>query len=245
MMTKRSKILAGALLAFVAMTQVAQAHVTVQPNEAPAGAFFRFVIRVPNERDVPTTAVRVEFPQNLIFTSFQPKEGWDRKIKMVKLDEPIEAFGSKIDEVVGSATFSGGSIGVGEFDEFGFSVRVPEEEGDLEFKAFQTYEGGEVVEWTGAEDSESPAAHVVVYDLTEIAEEGTGQLGLLHDTSHELEEIAARVDELEAATGTMDHSTATADTEEEDSDSGVLFGSIGIALGAIALGVSLLSRRRA
>ncbi|MEA2452125.1 MAG: hypothetical protein QOG04_835 [Actinomycetota bacterium] len=244
-MLTRSKIMAGVLLAFVAMTQVAQAHVTIQPNEAPAGAFFRFVIRVPNERDVPTTQIKVEFPENLIFTSFQPKEGWTRTVKMKKLDEPIEAFGSEIDEVVGSVTFSGGSIGAGEFDEFGFSVRVPEEEGDLVFKAIQTYEGGEVVEWTGAEDAETPAPHVVVYDLTDLAAEGTGQLGLLHDTAHELEEIAARVDQVEASTAGMDHSMETTDTGDKDSNTGVVLGSIGIALGAIALAVSLFSKRSA
>jgi uncharacterized protein YcnI len=233
-MLKKSKILAGVLLAFVAMTQVAQAHVTVQPNEAPAGAFYRFVVRVPNEREVPTTAVRVEFPENLIFTSFQPKEGWQRDVKMKKLDEPIEAFGSEIDTVVGSVTWSGGSIGAGEFDEFGFSVRVPEEAGNLEFKAFQTYEGGELVEWTGAPDSESPAAHVTVVDLTGVAEEGTGELALLAETAQRAQEGG-------------DTSAAPTDDDEEgdDSDKGVLLGSIGIGLGALALIVSLLSRRKA
>lgn len=235
-MMTRSKVVAGALLAFVALTQVAHAHVTIQPNEAPAGAFFRFVIRVPNERDVPTTKVRVKFPENLIFTSFQPKEGWDRKVEMKKLDEPIEAFGSKIDEVVGSVTFSGGSIGVGEFDEFGFSVRVPEEPGDLEFKAFQTYQGGEVVEWTGAEDSETPAAHVTVYDLSDLAEEGTGQLGLLHET-------ATQVDEL--AVGSSGPEEADDEDEEDDSNLGVILGGLGVALGAIALVVALSSKSRA
>ena len=231
--------MAGAVMALVAMTQVAQAHVTVQPNEAPAGAFFRFVIRVPNERDVPTTKVKVEFPENLIFTSFQPKEGWDRKVTMKKLDEPIEAFGSNIDEVVGSVEWTGGSIGVGEFDEFGFSVRVPEEEGDLVFKAFQTYEGGEVVEWTGAEDSETPAGHVTVYDLSHVAEEGTGELGLLHDTATQVQELAGAPTDAEGSDDAED------DDEDEDSDTGVLLGSIGIALGALALVVSLLSRRKA
>lgn len=239
-MLTRSKIVAGALLALVSLTQVAQAHVTVQPNEAPAGAFFRFVIRVPNERDVPTTKIRVEFPENLIFTSFQPKEGWKRVVEMKKLDEPIEAFGSKIDEVVGSVTYSGGSIGIGEFDEFGFSVRVPEEEGDLEFKAFQTYEGGEVVEWTGPVDGESPAARVAVYDLTGLAEEGQGQLGLLHDTAEQVDELAAG--------GGMGHDAAadeeeSDDGEDDDSDLGVILGGLGIALGAAALLIALTKKR--
>ena len=238
-MLTRSKIVAGASLALLALTQVAQAHVTVQPNEAPAGAFFRFVIRVPNERDVPTTKVRVEFPENLIFTSFQPKEGWDRVVKMKKLAEPIEAFGSQVDEVVGSVTYSGGSIGVGEFDEFGFSVRVPEEEGELEFRAFQTYEGGEVVEWTGPADGESPAARVFVYDLTDLAEEGQGQLGLLHDTVRQVDEIAS-------ASGGMDHDSMAADGEKKDggdSGLGVILGGLGTALGAAALLVALTKKR--
>ena len=232
---KRSKILAGALLAFVAMTQVAQAHVTIQPNEAPAGAFFRFVVRVPNERDVPTTAVRVEFPENLIFTSFQPKEGWERDVKMKKLDEPIEAFGSEVDTVVGSVTWSGGLIGEGEFDEFGFSVRVPEEAGDLEFKAYQTYKGGEVVEWTGAPESETPAGRVTVVDLTGVAEEGTGQLALLAETAEQAQESGDT-----AAAPTDDD-----EGDDDDSDKGVLLGSVGIGLGALALVVSLLPRRKA
>ena len=236
-MLRRSKVVASTMLAFVVLTQVAQAHVTVQPNEAPAGAFFRFVIRVPNERDVPTTKIRVEFPENLIFANFQPKPGWERKVEMKKLDEPIEAFGSQVDEVVGSVTYSGGSIGAGEFDEFGFSVRIPEEEGELEFRAFQTYEGGEVVEWTGAEDSESPAARVTVYDLTDIAEEGQGELGLLHDT-------AVEVDELASETGSMDHAVEERDDDDEGAEMGVFLGAIGIVLGALALFISLSIKRK-
>lgn len=52
------------------------AHVTIQPDEAPTGAFFKFAIRVPNESGVPNSKVSVTFPENLIFVSFHPKEGW-------------------------------------------------------------------------------------------------------------------------------------------------------------------------
>ncbi|HEV3473722.1 MAG TPA: YcnI family protein [Actinomycetota bacterium] len=222
-MFKKVLAIAGALL--IAATSPAAAHVTVQPNEAPAGAFFRFVVRVPNERDdADTTRVKVDFPDNLIFVSFQPKEGWNYEVKMKTLDEPIEAFGAQITEVVDTVTWSGGVIAPHEFDEFGFSARVPEEEGALEFAAFQTYSNGDVVEWTGDPESEEPAALVSVVDLG--AEEGQGQLAVLAEVK---EQVAA-----------MDHGVAADDTENEDgSDLGLILGGVGTGLGAIALAVAL------
>ncbi|HEX2266954.1 MAG TPA: YcnI family protein, partial [Actinomycetota bacterium] len=115
-----------ALVGATLWSSTAMAHVTVQPSEAIAGAFSRFVVRVPTERpDAATTKVKVTLPP-LAFVSFEPKEGWTRKIEMVELDEPIEAFGQEITETVGSVTWSGGSIEPGEFDEFGFSARMPD-----------------------------------------------------------------------------------------------------------------------
>lgn len=167
--------LAGALLA--AMAPAALAHVTVQPGEAVAGSFARFVVRVPNERpDASTTKIAVKLPP-LAFVSFEPKDGWQRKTEDVTLDEPIEAFGQEITETVGKVTWSGGRIGPGEFLEFGFSARMPDGEETLTFDAIQTYSSGEVVRWTGAPDSETPAASLTTYDLG--LEEGEGELALL------------------------------------------------------------------
>lgn len=167
--------LAGAIVAVLA--PAATAHVTIQPAEAIAGSFSRFVVRVPNERpDADTTKVVVKLPP-LAFLSFEPKDGWKRKTKTVTLDEPLEAFGQEITETVGRVTWSGGRIGPGEFLEFGFSARMPDGEETLEFKAIQTYSGGEVVRWTGAADSETPAALVTTYDLG--LEEGQGELAAL------------------------------------------------------------------
>jgi uncharacterized protein YcnI len=167
--------LTGAIVATLA--PAAAAHVTVQPNEAIVGSFSRFVVRVPNERpDADTTKVVVKLPP-LAFVSFEPKDGWKRKEKTVELDEPITAFDQEITEAVGKVTWSGGRIGPGEFLEFGFSARMPDGEETLVFEALQTYTGGEVVRWTGAPDSETPAATLTTYDLG--LEEGQGQIGLL------------------------------------------------------------------
>jgi periplasmic copper chaperone A len=230
-MRKIAAALAGLAIG-VGISGSALAHVTVQPTEAPVGSFSRFVVRVPNERpDAATSEVEVRFPEILTSVSFQPKEGWKRSVKMKQLDEPIEVFGEEIDEVVGSVTWSGGAIEPGEFDEFGFSARVPDAETQLEFPALQTYDSGEVVRWIGPPDSEQPAALVAAIDLG-IDGEAEGTLAMTA-------ELQGEIDGLEAQLASDGSSLGNSD----DSDLGVILGSIGIALGALALVVSFLARR--
>ncbi len=171
---KLSAILLAAVCALV-LVSTATAHVTVNPNEATAGSFARFAIRVPTERPADTTSVSVQIPEGLFFVSFQPKAGWTREVKMEKLDPPAELFGSEITERVAEVTWTGGKIGPGEFEEFGMSARIPEVEPDtgLVFPAVQTYSTGEVVRWIGPEDAQTPAPTVTV--LAAPAEDGEGE----------------------------------------------------------------------
>lgn len=211
-------VLVGALVAVFAPP--AAAHVTVQPAEAISGTFSRFVVRVPNERpDADTTKVVVKMPP-LTFVSFEPKDGWKRKVKMVTLDEPIDAFGQEITEAVGKVTWKGGRIGPGEFLEFGFSARMPDGEETLTFEALQTYSGGEVVKWTGAPDSETPAASLTTYDLG--LDEGQGQLAALA-------ELRAGGVEVSADDGDADEEESTG-TATVLSGAGLLFALIALVL---------------
>ena len=163
---------AGLLLALAAP---AWAHVTVQPTEAPAGSFSRFVVRVPNERgDAATVKVEVQFPDNVTNASFQPKDGWTRTVTRKTPAEPIEVFGEPVTEVIDAVVWEGGRIAPGEFDEFGFSIRTPDQPGELRFAAVQTYDSGEEVRWVGEPDSESPAGHVTVTDAAEAPGHGEG-----------------------------------------------------------------------
>ena len=91
---------------------------------------------------------------------------------MTTLDEPLVVFDEEITEVVGTVTWSGGEVGPGEFTEFGFSARTPDQPTTLEFPAIQTYDSGEVIRWIGLPDSEEPAALVRGVDIG--AEEGEG-----------------------------------------------------------------------
>ena len=152
------------LLAALVFAGAASAHVTVNPDRAPANEFFRFAVRVPAERpNASTTKVTMQLPEGLFLVSFQPKAGWKRTVEVEKLAEPVEIFGEEITERVATVTWSGGKIGPGEFDEFGLSARIPEAEGEeLVFPAVQTYSNGEVVRWIGPADAEQPAPRVAV-----------------------------------------------------------------------------------
>jgi uncharacterized protein YcnI len=146
-------------------TPVAAGHVTLNPEEGEAGGFARFAIRVPNERDdAATTRVTVRFPEQVVSASFQPVEGWNRTVEMAQLDEPIDDEGEQITERIDTVTWSGGRIRPGEFQEFGVSFQVPEEQPgtELAFPAVQTYSNGEIVRWIGPPDAEEPAPIVAV-----------------------------------------------------------------------------------
>jgi periplasmic copper chaperone A len=161
-MKVQSYILGAALVAALAVAPAAGAHVTLQPEEAPAGGFTRLDMRVPTERDnADTTKVDLQFPPGFLSVSYEPVPGWDIKITKRKLDKPVEQFGEQVTEEVGRITFSGGAIRPGEFQDFGLSLGVPDKPGStLTFKAVQTYSNGEVVRWIGAPDSEEPAPQV-------------------------------------------------------------------------------------
>jgi uncharacterized protein YcnI len=130
---------------------VANAHVTVWPRSAARGAFERYVVRVPNERNAPTTRVEIHFPAEVRISSFQEVAGWQLQV--------LTDSAGKITGAVWT-----GSLPAKRFIEFPFIGVNPKEGEQIVFPATQTYEGGEVVQWNGPEGSKSPAS---VTTLTE------------------------------------------------------------------------------
>jgi uncharacterized protein YcnI len=128
---------------------VASAHVKVLPEVVPADSFEVLTVRVPTEEDIPTTQVRVEVPEGFTVLGVQPVPGWDHE---------FEENAGVIDAII----WSGGEIGPQEFQEFAVQARTPEDTGEFAWNAFQTYEDGSVVGWTGSEDAEEPASVVRV-----------------------------------------------------------------------------------
>jgi uncharacterized protein YcnI len=137
------------ICAMFAVSAPAWAHVVVSPEEVTAGDYETLTVSVPTEKEVPTTEIRVEVPEGFLLSGVQPVPGWEHA---------FEEDGG----VVTAVTFSGGEIRPREFQQFLLQAQAPEEPGKYPWKAFQTYEDGSVVEWTGAPDSEEPASVVEV-----------------------------------------------------------------------------------
>jgi len=140
---------------------VANAHVTVWPKSAARGAFERYVVRVPNERNVPTTRVEIHFPAEVRISSFQEVAGWQLQV--------LTDSAGKITGAVWT-----GSLPAKRFVEFPFIGVNPKEGERVVFPATQTYEGGEVVQWSGPEGSKTPAS---VTTLTERPAAGSTAAG--------------------------------------------------------------------
>ena len=191
-----------AAVSALAVASAASAHVTMNPEKAPADSFARFAVRVPTEGDVPTVKVSVQMPVGLDEVTFQPKAGWKRK------------------ESGRVVTWSGGKIGVDEFDEFGLSMHLPNTPGKtLIFPATQTYANGKVVHWIGALTSDEPAPHVTLE--------------------------AAAGSETTATTTTTASPTSTEGDDDGHDGLALGFGVAGLAAGLLALGLTLVRGRRA
>jgi uncharacterized protein YcnI len=146
-MNRHARIaLVGASVTTLLMLAVpAWAHVTVRTDNPEAGAFAKYTVRVPNERDDSSTVgVEIELPEGLEAGGYQPVQGWD-----ITIDG-------------GVLSIEGGEIAPGQFQEFSFSARNPEQAGDLEFPAIQIYDDGEEVAWIGEADSDEPAPVVTI-----------------------------------------------------------------------------------
>jgi len=163
----RKIIIAAIAAATLVPAAAARAHVTLQPNEAPAGGFTRLDVRVPNEEDAKaTTKVVVQMPPGFAGVSYEPVPGWRGTVATRKLATPVKTDDGELTEEVASVTLTatGKGIAPGQFQDFGLSLRVPEKPAGtkLTFKALQTYSGGDVVRWIGAPDSEKPAPQVTL-----------------------------------------------------------------------------------
>jgi uncharacterized protein YcnI len=148
----------GALLlccALLLAPTLADAHAVVFPKISTPGAYEKYVLRVPNERDVPTLKVELHFPVGLRVVSFSEVPGW------------------KLHVVTDSAQRIIGAVWTGvlpreRFVEFPFVAVNPKDSTSLAWPAYQTYEGGERVEWTNSDTtSKTPVSATLIANTTE------------------------------------------------------------------------------
>ncbi|MDP1417555.1 DUF1775 domain-containing protein [Peribacillus simplex] len=148
-----SKLLITTFAAFFIFSGSAYAHVTVKPSSSAPEAWETYTIKVPVEKETATTKVTLKVPEGVTFESYQPVPGWK-----------VTTEGDKdghVKTVTWAATDEG--IAAGQFQQFSFVAQNPKEEMIVAWDAFQYYEDGEIVEWSGDEGSDLP------HSVTEIS----------------------------------------------------------------------------
>ncbi|PEL12114.1 YcnI family protein [Bacillus sp. AFS017336] len=155
--SKATKTIATAFAMTLLFTGIASAHVVVMPKTSTPGAWETYTMKVPTEKDVPTTKVTLKVPSKFEFVSYQAIPGWN-------LTEAKDANG-----VVTSVTWTAQNDGIlpGQFQQFVFMAKNPDSEVNGAWDAYQYYKDGSIVEWTGDEKSESPhSITTIVKDTT-------------------------------------------------------------------------------
>jgi uncharacterized protein YcnI len=149
-MQARSQFLIALLAAaavMLAFASVASAHARLSPPVALAKQLQIFTLAVPTEKSGTTTQIVFTPPAGFDIDSFVPSPGWKRTVKQT---------GSGDSAVVKQVTYSGGSTPTGEDSTFSFLAQ-PSASKTYTFGVQQTYSDGSVVDWAGAESSDTPA----------------------------------------------------------------------------------------
>ena len=121
------QLLFGALGA-IALIVPAGAHVTLENREAPVGASYKAVLRVPHGCEgTATTSVRVRIPDGVIGVKPMPKPGWTLATVTGKYPKTYTLFHAKVSEGVTEIAWSGGKLPDAYYDEFVFQANLTDD----------------------------------------------------------------------------------------------------------------------
>ena len=94
------KQLIPTFLGLFLFASVASAHVTVVPKQSTTGAWETYTVKVPVEKDVPTTKITIKAPAGVEIKSYQPVPGWkysdEKDAKGLVKSFTFEATGEEI-----------------------------------------------------------------------------------------------------------------------------------------------------
>ena len=189
-----SKVIIASFTGVFLFAGAASAHVSVQPAVSTPSAWETYTIKVPVEKDIATTKVVVKIPDGVTFVNYQQVPDWE-----VTLDK-----GSSHNVQTVSWTATGEGILAGQFQQFTFVAKNPENETDIAWDAFQYYKDGSIVEWNGKEGSATP------HSITKVNTEST--VPEQQDRHHEH-------DPVETEQAAPDKETDSNKANEKDTDS--------------------------
>ena len=128
------------LIAFSLLFSITGARAVVFPTTSTPGAYEKYSLRVINERDVPTLRIEIHFPDGLRVISFGDVPGWK-----------LQILTDSAHRIVGAVWT--GVLEREHFVELPFLAVNPKNSTSLSWPTYQTYQGGERVEWTSPDTS--------------------------------------------------------------------------------------------
>lgn len=132
----------------LAAAGAAQAHITLEQPDAPAGTGYKAVFRVMHGCDgAPTREIIVTMPEGLRGAKPMPKPGWTLTLKQRPLKTPYESHGKSVTEEVAEmrwvANGEANQLPDAWYDEFVLRTGLPAAPGELWFAVRQVCMQGE------------------------------------------------------------------------------------------------------
>jgi uncharacterized protein YcnI len=168
--------------AALALPAAASAHVSLHPNEIPAGAFVTLDVRVPGEQPG-AYAYKVEMQMPTGFTDVDVENipGWSAKETITTLKKPLPTPDGPVDQVVSQITWSGdrsslGRLANGYFTQFPIELTIPAALAgrSLTFKTVEFYSNGKNAYWIGPPSATFPAPTINITKAGGVIEDVTG-----------------------------------------------------------------------
>ena len=132
----RHSIRVIAAIAALLAPAVAHAHVSITPRQSTLGATEKYVVRIPTEGKVATTAAELDVPEGVIVETMQAPTGFTYEVK--RANDRVVSIVWKAD------------VKAGEFIEVAFVARNPREGTRIVWKLRQRFADGTVSDWTTA-----------------------------------------------------------------------------------------------
>ena len=145
---RKAVVMAAVTAGALALVPAAFGHATMSPPVAKSKVLQQFTLSVPTEEEgATTTTIELTVPSGFAIDSFEPAQGWKRE---------EQTTGSGESTVVQTVTWSGGKVPTDEDSVFHFNASLDSNK-TYTLKVRQTYSSGKIVDWSGAESSDTPA----------------------------------------------------------------------------------------
>jgi uncharacterized protein YcnI len=174
-----SMITAAAALGWPA---AAGAHISLHPNQIPAGAFVTLDVRVPGEQQgAYAYKVVMQLPPGFSEVNLENVAGWTAQATITNLQKPLPSPGGPISQVVSQISWSGdrstlGRIENGYFAQFPIEITIPSDLAgrSLTFKTVEYYSNGRNAYWIGPPSAAFPAPTINITRAGGVIEDVAG-----------------------------------------------------------------------